>query len=138
LSHLEKYWIRETTFIAKAVHRTKEMRYDMQLIDKSQESIMTEIREANLNYLMLAQQMIQADKDQAIFRLGVSQDIADLIGDLSNSQLIKLASSTMMLMRFRFDDAAMLGMLTKNTKGLSQSIVHSSILMAGQKAEAIA
>jgi flagellar transcriptional activator FlhD len=41
-------------------------------------------------------------------------------------------------MRFRFDDAAMLGMLTKNSKGLSQSIVHSSILMAGQKAEAIA
>ena len=110
----------------------------MQLIDKSQESIMTEIREANLNYLMLAQQMIQADKDQAVFRLGVSQDIADLIGGLSNSQLIKLAGSNMMLMRFRFDDAAMLGMLTKNTKGLSQSIVHSSILMAGQKAEAIA
>uniref|UniRef100_UPI004047F9C7 flagellar transcriptional regulator FlhD n=1 Tax=Polynucleobacter sp. TaxID=2029855 RepID=UPI004047F9C7 len=99
---------------------------------------MTEIREANLNYLMLAQQMIQSDKDQAIFRLGVSKDIADLLENLSNSQIIKLASANMMLTRFRFDDAAMLGMLTSNTKGVAQAMVHSSILMAGQAVEAIA
>lgn len=110
----------------------------MQLIDKPQEDIMNEIRDANLNYLMLAQQMIQADKAQAVFRLGISKDIADLLVNLSNSQIIKLSSSNMMLTRFRFDDAAMLGMLTSNTKGVAQAIAHSSILMAGQAVEAIA
>ena len=110
----------------------------MQLIDKPQELIMNEIRDANLNYLMLAQQMIQADKAQAVFRLGISKDIADLLVNLSNAQIIKLSSSNMMLTRFRFDDAAMLGMLTSNTKGVAQSIAHGSILMAGQTVEAIA
>ena len=36
-----------------------------------------EIRDANLSYLMLAQQMIRSDKASAIFRLGISQGIAD-------------------------------------------------------------
>ena len=43
--------------------------------------MMAEIRDANLSYLMLAQQMIRADKVTAIFRLGISADIADLIRD---------------------------------------------------------
>ena len=39
--------------------------------------MMSEIRDANLNYLMLSQQMIRTDKATAIFRLGISKDIAD-------------------------------------------------------------
>ena len=34
--------------------------------------IIAEIRDANLGYLMLAQQMIRSDKATAIFRLGIS------------------------------------------------------------------
>ena len=109
----------------------------MNLIDAKQEEIMMEIREANLSYLMLAQQMIRADKASAIFRLGVSQDIANLIEELSNAQLIRLAGSNMMVTRFRFDDVAILGMLTSHNKCHSQSIAHSSILMSGQQVEAI-
>ncbi|MFA9217481.1 MAG: flagellar transcriptional regulator FlhD, partial [Sphingomonadaceae bacterium] len=41
--------------------------------------MMAEIRDANLSYLMLAQQMIRADKVTAIFRLGIAAEIADLI-----------------------------------------------------------
>ena len=40
--------------------------------------MMAEIKDANLNYLMLAQQLIRSDKATAIFRLGISKDIADL------------------------------------------------------------
>ena len=64
--------------------------------------MMLEIRDANLNYLMLSQQMIRTDKATAIFRLGISKDIADLLEGLSNLQLLKLSSSSMMLARFRF------------------------------------
>ncbi len=109
----------------------------MEMIGKSQEDIMMEIRDTNLNYLMLSQQMIRTDKVSAIYRLGVNQDIADLLEGLSNSQLIKLASSSVMLARFRFDDKAILGMLTSHTKGYAQALAHSSILMAGQAVEAI-
>ncbi len=94
-----------------------------------------EIRDANLSYLMLAQQMINADKAEAIFRLGISRDIADLIERLSNAQLLRLASTNMMLARFRFDDGAILDMLTQHGKDVPLVHSHAAILMAGQPVE---
>lgn len=96
-----------------------------------------EIRDANLNYLMLAQQMIRADKATAIFRLGISIDIANLLESMSNLQIMKLAGTNMMLARFRFDDTAILGMLTNYTKDKSLSQSHAAILMSGQPVEEI-
>lgn len=99
--------------------------------------MMAEIRDANLSYLMLAQQMIRSDRATAIFRLGISQSIADLLASLSNPQLLKLASSNMMLARFRFEDSTILGMLTSYSKERSLAQSHAAILMAGQQVEDI-
>ena len=101
-------------------------------------AMVAEIRDANLGYLMLAQQMVRADKPTAIFRLGISNEIAELIDGLNNSQILKLAGTNMMLARFRFDDGAILGMLTNNTKDRSLAQSHAAILMAGHPAEEIA
>jgi flagellar transcriptional activator FlhD len=94
--------------------------------------IVSEIRDANLSYLMLAQQMIRADKPTAIFRLGLSQPIADMLDGLSTAQVLKLAGSASMLTRFRFDDAAILGMLTHDSKDNALAQSHAAILLAGQ------
>ena len=110
----------------------------MSQLDQMQEQMMAEIRDANLNYLILAQQMIRTDKASAIYRLGVSKDIADMLDTLSNSQLINLSSSSVMLTRFRFDDATILEMLTHHNKGYAQAMAHSAILMAGQAVESVA
>lgn len=99
--------------------------------------LMAEIRDANLNYLMLAQQLIRSDKATAIFRLGISKEVADLLEGLSNMQLVKLSSTNMMLARFRFDDSAILGMLTNYAKDKSQAHLHTAILMSGQATEAM-
>src|SRR4051812_11528469 len=99
--------------------------------------MMAEIRDANLSYLMLAQQMIRADKVTAIFRLGISADIADLLENLSTAQILKLAGGNMMLARFRFDDTAILSMLTNYNKDRSLAQSHAAILMAGQPVEEI-
>ncbi|MEQ1599963.1 MAG: flagellar transcriptional regulator FlhD [Methylotenera sp.] len=100
--------------------------------------IMSEIKDANLNYLLLAQQLIRADKASAIFRLGISKDIADLLEGLSTLQLLKLCSTNMMLARFRFDDSTILGMLTNYTKDRSQAHLHTAVLMSGQNADSMA
>lgn len=100
--------------------------------------VMAEIRDANLSYLMLAQQMIRSDKPTAIFRLGISKDIADLIEGLNNAQILKLSGSSMMLARFRFEDSAILGMLTNYNKDRALAKSHAAILMAGQAVEEIA
>lgn len=97
--------------------------------------MMAEIRDANLSYLMLAQQMIRADKASAVFRLGISEEIADLIASLSNAQILRLANTHMMLARFRFEDSTILNMLTSYTKDRELAQTHASILMAGQPIE---
>lgn len=99
--------------------------------------MMAEIRDANLSYLMLAQQMIRSDRSTAIFRLGISFEIADLLESLNNAQILKLAGANMMLARFRFDDGSILGMLTNYSKDRGLAHSHAAILMAGQQVEHI-
>ena len=101
------------------------------------DNMMTEIRELNLSYLMLAQQMIRADKEAAIFRLGISMEIADLLEKLSNAQLLKLSSTNIVLTRLRFDDNAILSMLTDHSKDGAQAKSHAAILMSSQPVDKI-
>lgn len=96
------------------------------------DDLMREIRDINLNYLILAQFMIREDMDMAIYRLGVSQEIATTMNNLSSAQLMKLASSTSMIASFRFDDVMILEMLTHDKKSLPMSHAHSAILLANQ------
>ena len=103
------------------------------------DQIVSEIREANLTYLMLAQSLIRIDREQALFRLGVSEDTAALIGTLTSAQMMKIAGGNTLLCRFRMDDDLVWNLLTSHGKGASNdgmSRLHASILMAGRHQEA--
>ena len=103
------------------------------------EQILAEIREANLSYLMLAQSLIRGDRDQALFRLGVSEETANLIGALTPAQMMKIATGNTLLCRFRMDDDLVWGLLTNHGKSSATdttSRLHASILMAGRYSEA--
>src|SRR3954462_10662258 len=80
------------------------------------DQILAEIREANLSYMMLAQSLIRADREQALYRLGVSEDTATLIASLSPAQIMKIASGNTLLCRFRMDDDLVSGLLTSHGK----------------------
>lgn len=99
---------------------------------------LSEIRDVNLSYLMIAQQMIRQDRAEAIFRLGISGEIADLIASLSNAQVVKMASCNMMLSRFRFNDTAVLSTLLRDKSSGSVAPAHAAIVMASQAPETIA
>ena len=103
------------------------------------EQILAEIREANLSYLMLAQSLIRTDRDQALFRLGVNEDTAALIGTLTPAQMMKIATTNTLLCRFRMDDDVVSNLSTTHGKGAANagmSRLHASILMAGRHPEA--
>jgi flagellar transcriptional activator FlhD len=103
------------------------------------EQMLAEIREANLSFLMLAQSLIRADREQALFRLGISEDTATLVATLSPAQIMKMASGNQLLCRFRMDDDMVWGLLTNHGKAGGQDSVkrlHASILMAGRHEEA--
>ncbi len=103
------------------------------------DQILAEIREANLSYLMLAQSLIRADREEALFRLGVSEETAELIDLLSPAQMMKIASGNTLLCRFRMDDDMVWGLLTSHGKSAANdatSRLHASILLAGRHQEA--
>jgi flagellar transcriptional activator FlhD len=103
------------------------------------EQILAEIREANLSYLMLAQSLVRIDREQALFRLGVSEDTATMIGALTSAQMMRIASGNTLLCRFRMDDDIVWSLLTNHGKGAANdgmSRLHASILMAGRHQEA--
>ncbi len=97
-----------------------------------------EIKEANLSYMLLARQMIHEDRAMAVFRLGISEEMAGLIAGLSTTQLLKMAASNILLCRFRFDEKLLLNMITDYNKDRLMSQAHTAILMAGQPIEALA
>jgi flagellar transcriptional activator FlhD len=105
------------------------------------DQLTTEIREANMTYLMLAQNVIRKDKAEALFRLGISEESATLIATLSPAQIMKIASSPMLLCRFRVDDDMVWNLLTNHSASKvdndATTKLHASILMAGRFAEAM-
>ncbi len=102
------------------------------------DQILMEIREANLSYLMLAQNLIRSDRDQALFRLGISEDTAEMIGALSPAQIMRIAASNTLLCRMRVDDDLVWSLLTNHGKTGNDSVnrLHANILMAGRYQEA--
>lgn len=105
------------------------------------EQMLNEIREANMTYLMLAQTLIRQDKAEALFRLGMSEEAADLISALSPAQVMRIASGNMLLCRFRVDDDMVWNLLTNHSVSKvdndATTKLHASILMAGRFSEAV-
>src|SRR6478672_6657963 len=87
------------------------------------DQILAEIRETNLSYLMLAQSLIRADREQALFRLGVSEETANLIATLTPAQMMKIATGNTLLCRFRMDDDLVWGLLTSHGKAAANDSV---------------
>ena len=100
--------------------------------------LMAEIRDANLSYLILAQSLIR----KALYRLGISEETAALVEQLSPAQLLRIAQGNMLVCRFRFDDEMMWSLLADHggpdeREDRSASRLHAAILMAGNFQETL-
>lgn len=97
-----------------------------------------EIREINLAYLMLAQQMIRDDREAAMFRLGITAEIADVLEGLSPAQVVRMAQTNMLLCRFRFDDKLILDLVTNPQRERGMIHAHAAILESSRSFEKVA
>jgi flagellar transcriptional activator FlhD len=84
-----------------------------------------DIRELNLAYLMLAQQMLRSDRATALFRLGIGEPFADLIESMSAAKLLPC---------FRFDDAQLARLMAGEGRDAASAGLHAAILAAGKAA----
>ena len=107
----------------------------------SNDQLLAEIREANLTYLMLAQTLIRQDKAEAVFRLGLNEDAADILSSLSAAQVMKLASRNTLLCSFRVDDNLVWSLLTNHAPSKvgndATNTLHANILMASRVSEVL-
>ena len=111
----------------------------------NEDRILAEIRETNLSYLILAQSLIRTDRVQALYRLGLSEEVADLLDQLSPAQMMRIAQGNMLLCRFRFDDALLWQLLvdhgeatgTEEGSERSASRLHAAILRSGRFEETL-
>jgi flagellar transcriptional activator FlhD len=94
------------------------------------EQLLDEIRDANLSYLVLAQHLIRQDKAEALYRLGISEEVAEVLEGLSTAQILKIAASNLLMCRFRFDDAMVWGLLRSHANERGIAGAHAAILMA--------
>ena len=106
------------------------------------EQLLAEIREANLTYLMLAQNLIRQDKAEAVFRLGLNEEAADILTSLSAAQVMKLAARNTLLCSFRVDDNLVWSLLTNHNtprKSINEATntLHATILMARRVSEVL-
>lgn len=94
-----------------------------------------EIRELNLAYLVLAQQMLRSDRATAIFRLGISEEVADALESMTAQKLARMAGGQMLLPAFRFDDERMVRLMAGEGRDATSSGLHAAILAAGRAAD---
>jgi flagellar transcriptional activator FlhD len=64
--------------------------------------------------------------------------MADILASLTPGQVLRMAGTSVLLCRMRFDDRLILGLLTSHDKAGTMPQSHAAILLAGQPAEQIA
>lgn len=98
-------------------------------------ALLEQIRETNLSYLLLAKQMINEDRAETLIRLGIDEQTADLLADLSTAQLLKVAQTNVPLCSLRFPDTQVWKLAADQGKDKTISGMHAAILMAGRSVQ---
>ena len=92
--------------------------------------LLKHIYDINLSYLLLAQRLIGQDKASAMFRLGLNEDMAKVLGELTLPQMVKLAETNQLVCQFRFDNAQTITRLTQESRVDDLQQIHTGILLS--------
>ena len=97
-------------------------------------SLLNDIQEVNLSYMMLAQRLLRENLAAGMLRLGFDAEVAELVMRLSPAQIVKLSASTALVCKFRLNDYDLLSSLTQDVLDGVLQQAHSTILLAQQPA----
>lgn len=94
--------------------------------------LLKQIYDINLSYLLLAQRLINQEKASAMFRLGVDEQVADALSQLTLPEMIKLAEINQLICQFRFNDNATISRLTQASRVDDLQQLHTGILLSSR------
>lgn len=91
-----------------------------------------EISDLNLTYILLAQKLLRQDRAAAMFRLGITRELADMLVGMSLSQIVRLAATNFVLCGFRLGDVPSMGAMVQDSRDQALQQAHLSILLAAR------
>ncbi|MCC5901317.1 MAG: flagellar transcriptional regulator FlhD [Halomonas sp.] len=103
----------------------------------SQTNFLDEIEEINLAYLLLAQRLLNEDREAAMFRLKIDNELADLLVSLNAWQLTRLARTNQLICRFSQASGQRLRQIMENPRDQGLSGLHASLLSACEPFESL-
>lgn len=92
--------------------------------------LLKHVYDINLSYLLLSQRLISQDKASAMFRLGITEEMATTLGDLTLPQMVKLAETNQLICQFRFSDNQTITRLTQDSRVDDLQQIHTGILLS--------
>lgn len=95
-----------------------------------EDDILKCIHHLNLSTLLLSQRMIEKDKVMAMYRLGIDEKTADILSNLSASQMLVLSETNQLTFQFRFENSAMMEKLTEESRVSDIKQMHTGILLS--------
>lgn len=104
--------------------------------DVAGDHLLDDIHELNLAYLLLMQRLINTDRDVAMFRLRIDDDMAELLSRMPISKLAPLARCDQLLCHFSITDADQLDAMLKASSGEDLREIHAAILLGGKERRA--
>jgi len=85
------------------------------------DTLIDDIRENNLSYLLIAQQLLRSDFESACVQLGIQDEAAQVLRDLSLAQVRSLAGTPLLITGFRMTNADVLRSLAQtNVNSITQ------------------
>ncbi|AQU84598.1 MULTISPECIES: flagellar transcriptional regulator FlhD [unclassified Halomonas] len=103
----------------------------------SQTNFLDEIEEINLAYLLLAQRLLNEDREAAMFRLKIDNELVDLLVSLNAWQLTRLARTNQLICRFSQASGQRLRQIMENPRDQGLSGLHASLLSACEPFESL-
>ncbi|MFP1721841.1 flagellar transcriptional regulator FlhD [Lonsdalea quercina] len=92
--------------------------------------LLKHIYDINLSYLLLAQRLINDEKASAMFRLGIDDEMANALMQLTLPQMVKLAETNQLICHFRFSDHTTIKQLTQESRVDDLQQIHTGILLS--------
>lgn len=74
--------------------------------------------------------MLEKDKVMAMYRLGIDEETADMLSNLSASQMLVLSETNQLTFKLRFENSEMMKKLTEESRVSDIKQMHTGILLS--------
>ncbi|HIH2745187.1 TPA: flagellar transcriptional regulator FlhD [Burkholderia lata] len=76
-------------------------------------ALVPEIRKLNVSFLKLARKLLASRRSDALVSLGISQEMADILVAMPETEITKLANTNLLLCRFYFGSHVLAELIAK-------------------------